>query len=204
MSTPHLTPFPVHTVDSAPVGSRELLRSAEQAWGFLPKLHAVLAESPAALEAYMTLFRLVGESSLSAQQQQVAYLTVSALHGCRYCVAGHTYLAQQAGLPSAVVQALRRGEPITTDDRLEALRRFVTRLVLDRGQVAPEEVAAFHAAGHTRQNLLELITLVATKTISNYANHLALTPAEAFMADPSYGWTPAQMGTGATTTAALA
>lgn len=192
MSTTQLTPFTVHTVDSAPVGSRDLLRSAEQAWGFLPKLHAVLAESPAALEAYMTLFRLVAESSLSVQQQQVAYLTVSALHGCSYCVAGHTYLAQQAGLPSAVVQALRRGEAISTDAGLEALRRFVTRVVLDRGHVAPEEVAAFHAAGHTRQNLLELVTLVATKTISNYANHLALTPAEAFMADPSYGWTPSQ------------
>jgi hypothetical protein len=40
-------------------------------------LHATLAESPIALEAYTTLFGLVGKSSLSPIEQQVAYLTVT-------------------------------------------------------------------------------------------------------------------------------
>jgi hypothetical protein len=36
--------------------------------------------------------------------------------------------------------------------------------------------------------VMDLLVLIAAKTISNYANHLAHTPAEAFMADPAFGW----------------
>jgi hypothetical protein len=37
--------------------------------------------------------------------------------------------------------------------------------------------------------VLEVITVIATKTISNYANHLTGTPKESFMADPALAWT---------------
>jgi hypothetical protein len=32
------------------------------------------------------------------------------------------------------------------------------------------------------------VTLVATKTISNYTNHLTHTPKEPFMSDPAFEW----------------
>jgi hypothetical protein len=37
--------------------------------------------------------------------------------------------------------------------------------------------------------VLEVVTIVATKTISNYVNHITHTPKESFMADPSLAWT---------------
>lgn len=183
-----MTPFQIHTLDTAPADSRALLEASRKAWGFVPTLHAALAESPAALEAYTTLFRLVQQSSLTPIEQQVAFLAVSALNGCEYCVAGHTYLARSVHVPEAAVAALREGRPIPGDAHLEALRSFCEAVVRERGRVADAVVDRFVAAGFTRRNVLEVVTVVATKTLSNYTNHLAHTPHEPFMADPALKW----------------
>lgn len=184
-----MTEFQIHTPATAPALSRDRLEAVGKAWGFVPKLHALLAESPLALEAYDTLFALVAaKSTFTPGELQVAYLAVSAQNECTYCVAGHTYLARAAELPEAAIQALRAQTPIG-DARLEALRRFAVDIVAKRGFAGDAAVDAFLAAGFSRAQVLELVAIVATKTISNYANHLTHTPAESFMADPAFGWT---------------
>ena len=47
-------------------------------------------------------------------------------------------------------------------------------------------MAAFLGAGFTKRNVLEVVLVVATKTISNYVNHIAHTPNDAFMADTAW------------------
>jgi uncharacterized peroxidase-related enzyme len=179
--------FTRHTETSAPEASRALLAQVKAAWGFTPALHAMLAESPVALEAYDTLFGLVSRSSLTPAEQQVAYLAINVFHECEYCVAGHTYLARAAKLDEAAIAALRNDTTIP-DARLEALRGFATAVVRERGFVGDAAVDAFLAAGFTRANVLDVVTIAATKTISNYTNHITHTPREAFMSDPALGW----------------
>ena len=58
--------------------------------------------------AFTTLFALVGRSTLTPAEQQIAYLAVSVLHGCEYCVAGHTYLGRSAAVAESTLQALRQ------------------------------------------------------------------------------------------------
>ena len=183
-----MTTFEVHTIDSAPEASRPLLEATRRAWGFVPTLHATLAESPVALEAYSTLFALVGKSTLTPAEQQVVFLTVSVLHGCEYCVAGHTYLARSVSLPEAALQALRQGEAIVGDPRAQALRQFTETVVRERGRAGDAAVDALLAAGFTRRNVFEVLIIIATKTISNYTNHLTHTPKEPFMSDPALRW----------------
>src|SRR5262245_16148296 len=115
--------FIQHTIETAPPGSKPLLEAAKKSWEFIPTLHATLAESPIALEAYESLWNLMGRSSLSAAEQQIALLTISVFHECEYCTMGHTFLARKAQVPESAIQAVRSGEPIT-DKRLEALRVF--------------------------------------------------------------------------------
>jgi AhpD family alkylhydroperoxidase len=180
--------FTAHTIETAPEGSKEKLAAVKAAWGFLPQLHANLAESPVALEAYDTLFGLVARSTLTPVEQQVAYQAINVFHGCEYCTMGHTYLSRQAGMDEESVQALRNGLPLA-DSRLEALRGFSEAVVRERGFVGDRAVDAFLAAGFTRANVLEIVTIAATKTISNYTNHIARTAKEGFMADPAFAWT---------------
>jgi uncharacterized peroxidase-related enzyme len=176
-----MTEFALHDTETAPEGSRDRLAGIRAAWKFVPNLHRVLAESPAALEGYDALFGLVSKTGLSPAEQQAAFLAVSAENGCEYCVSGHTVLAGMAGLDAAAVAALREGRPIA-DARLQALRAFAEAVVRDRGDVGDAAVEAFLAAGFTRANVLDVVLVVATKTISNYVNHIARTPFDDFMA----------------------
>jgi AhpD family alkylhydroperoxidase len=153
----------------------------------VPKLHGVLAESPVALEAYDTLFALVDRSTLTPVERQVVYQTINVFHECEYCTAGHTYLSRAAGMDEQAIHALREGETIA-DARLETLRRFTEAMVRERGHVGDAAVDAFLANGFTRANVLDVIVIAATKTISNYANHVAHTEKESFMSDPALGW----------------
>jgi AhpD family alkylhydroperoxidase len=184
-----MTPFTVHTIESAPVGAKPLLENSQKTWGFIPTLHGTLAEAPVALAAYTTMYTDIAErSTLSPQEQQVAYQAVNVLHGCEYCAAGHTYLSRAVKLPEDVIAALRNSRPITGDARLQALRVFTEAVVRERGLAGDAAVQAFLDADFKRANVLEVVTIIATKTISNYTNHLTHTPHEGFMADPSLKW----------------
>ena len=50
-----------------------------------------------------------------------------------------------------------------------------------RGVVSEADVAAFKAAGYDNRAILDVLVLAATNLISNYTNHLAQTPLDAFM-----------------------
>lgn len=183
-----MTQFASYTLETAPEASRATLAQVQKAWGFVPQLHGNLAESAIALEAYDTLFGLVASSTLSPVEQQVAYQAINVFHSCEYCVAGHTYLSRAVKMDEQAIAALRNGHPIA-DARLEVLRHFAEAVVRERGFVGDEAVDAFLAAGFTRANVLEVVTIAATKTISNYTNHITHTAKESFMADPELGWT---------------
>jgi uncharacterized peroxidase-related enzyme len=188
-----MTPFTVHTMDTAPTASVPLLQQTFSAWGFIPNLHGTLAESPVALGAYNALFSAItDQSTLDAQEQQVAFQAVNVLHGCEYCTAGHTFLSRAAKVPEDVIAALRNGAPIEEHPRYEALRRFAETVVRERGEAGDEAVDRFLAAGFTRAQVLEVVAIVACKTISNYTNHLTHTPHETFMDDPMLKWVAPQ------------
>jgi uncharacterized peroxidase-related enzyme len=170
--------FKLHDAGTAPAASAELLKSVQKAWGFIPNLHRVLAESPAALEAYATLWGIAEKTGFTPVERNVAYLSIIYENECVYCMAGHTKLSQMAKVSNETIAAVREGRPIA-DPRLEALRRFAALVTRNRGVVSQVEVDAFKAAGYDNRAILDVLVLAATKLISNYTNHLAQTPLDA-------------------------
>ena len=183
-----MTAFTIHSIDTAPEGSKDRLAAVKKGWGFIPKLQATLAESPVALKAYDDLFGLIAaEASLSPAEQQVVYQAINVFHGCEYCASGHTFLSRKAGVPEDVIQAIRTLQP-SADPRLQALRLFAETVAEQRGFAGDAAVDAFLAAGFSKAQVLEVVTIIATKVISNYTNHLTHTPLEDFMNDPALRW----------------
>lgn len=178
----------MHTVSTAPAASRELLASAQKAFGFVPNLLATMAEAPALLKGYVTLSRIFEESSLSATERQLVLLTVSFENNCAYCMAAHTVIAGMQHVPADVVDAVRAGRPIA-DGKLQALRQLTTAIVASRGWPSDDHITAFTAAGYGAQQVLEVVLGVGIKTMSNFTNHLAATPLDGAFAPAS--WTRA-------------
>lgn len=164
--------FTVHTAETAPEGSKPLLEGATAKYGFTPNLLGVLAESPAALKAYMDISGTVGQTSFSPTEQQIVLMTASFENECTYCMAAHSTIATGAGVAADVIESLRSGSAIA-DPKLNALADFTRATVENRGQVDSAVTAAFLAAGYTNAHILEVIVGVAQKVISNYANHFS-------------------------------
>lgn len=172
--------FTLHQAADAPAGSAELLNGVQKAWGFVPNLHRVLAESPAALEAYTTLWGIAEKTSFTPVERNIVYLAIIYENECTYCMAGHTNLSRQAKVSPDAIKAVRENRPIT-DAKLEALRQFAAKVTRQRGMMSEADVAAFKAAGYDNRAVLDVLVLGATKLISNYTNHLADTPNDSFM-----------------------
>lgn len=165
---------------NAPAASVAILDGVEAAWGFVPNLHRVLANSPAALEAYSTLWGIAEKTSFTPIERNIVYLAIIYENECTYCMAGHTNLSRMAKVDDADITAVRNGAPIA-DAKLAALRSFAALVTRNRGLVSEADVTAFKAAGYGNEAVLDVLVLAATKLISNYTNHLADTPLDPFM-----------------------
>lgn len=170
-----MTKLSVHTRDSAPAGSHEIMDAYQERFGFVPNLVSIMAESPAALKGYATTYGLLDDTDFTPAEQQLVFLSVSRANGCRYCVAAHSVAGQMMGLDMDTINAVRDGRPVL-DSKLAAIAEFATKVVDTRGHVSAQDIETFITAGHTKAQILEILLGAATKTISNYMNHIAATP----------------------------
>lgn len=169
-----MTDFPAHTIDTAPEASKPTLErvKAASASGFVPNLIRTMAEAPAMVESYVTLFKIFNKTDLSETERQIILMANNRLDGCTYCMAAHASASQLAKVPTDVNEALRNNKPIA-DPKLEALRTFAAVVNETRGWPTHAQVDAFLAAGYTRQTVLEVIVGASLTVLSNYTIHVA-------------------------------
>ena len=170
-----MTDFPSHDLDTAPDASKPLLENSQKAFGRLPGLHKVMAESPQSLEAYQVLHRLFTETAFDAEELTVVWQTINVEHECHYCVPAHTGIAKRMKVSDEISTALRDETPLPTA-KLEALRTFTLRMLRERGNVTEAQMQAFFDAGYDHRAVLDVILGLAQKIMSNYTNHVAQTP----------------------------
>jgi uncharacterized peroxidase-related enzyme len=177
--------FQIHTKDTAPEASRATLDVTAKKYGFVPNLYGVLAGSPTAVQAYAGINKALEQSALTPVEQQVVTLTVSATNDCAYCMGAHSTVAQMVHMPEDVLAALREQRPLS-DPKLNALRALVLSVLRHRGWVPEADLEHVVAAGYTQRHVLDVLTIVALKTLSNYVNHIAHTPLDPQFA--SHAW----------------
>lgn len=170
-----MTSYQVHTTDTASKAAVDLLKKAEEKYGFVPNIMGVMAEAPPILKAYMTLAGIFGETSFTETERQIVLLATSLANECNYCMAAHTAIAGMHKVPKDVVQSIRNNQPIK-DGKLETLRRLAQEIAETKGNPSQNTLKAFLEAGYTQGQVLEVILGVGFKTLSNYTNHLADTP----------------------------
>lgn len=171
-----MTRLPLKTHEDAPDEARELLTTAEKRIGFLPNLLRVLANAPLALETYLWVSGVNARSSLSVAEREAVQITAAAIHGCGFCVAGHTAAAyKQAQLDKPTVDALRDLSDVP-NERLRAVADFTKAVIATRGRVTDADFEAFKAAGFTDQAALEVVLGISLATLCNFANNLGDSP----------------------------
>jgi AhpD family alkylhydroperoxidase len=164
--------YPIHTIASVPEQSKSALEQLRQAFGVVPNIAGVIANSPKLIAALVGVFQQVHSSSLTEKEIQIVLLTDAVANSCSYAVAFHTALALQQGVSSEETGAIRERR-VPTDKRFAALSILARTLIEKRGHLSDQEFDSFISAGFTKEQVLEVVAIVAASTITNYAGTIA-------------------------------
>lgn len=153
--------------------SHESLLKAKKNLGFVPNMYRNMATAPGLLESYLYSYdQFRNNSDFTPAEQEVVFLTISRVNGCSYCVSAHSFIADKMSkVPTEVTDAIRDGAKIP-DSKLAALHAFTTAMHEKRGLPTAADVNAFLTSGYSERNILDIVTAMAVKTMSNYTNHL--------------------------------
>ncbi|WP_298425503.1 carboxymuconolactone decarboxylase family protein [uncultured Kordia sp.] len=163
--------FTKHTIESAPEDSKSNLQYGKNKYGMLPNLFRYMSGAPATLDAYISLSKIFNDTSFSVGEQHLIMLAVSIVNKCDYCTAAHSRAAKANGIPSRIINAIRKEKQVT-DERLSALIEITQKITVTRGNIEAEDLDAFYKQGFSPENVMELIVGISIKTISNYINHI--------------------------------
>jgi alkylhydroperoxidase family enzyme len=169
--------YPIHTIASAPENSKPALEWLQQAFGVLPNLPAAIGNSPKLINSLVSVFQQVHSPGLTEPENQIVLLTDAVTNSSNYAVAFHTALALQQGISSKETDAIRE-RPLPADNRFAALSTLSKTLIEKRGHLSEQELDSFIAAGFTKEQVLEVIAIVAASTITNYAGTITNPPLE--------------------------
>jgi uncharacterized peroxidase-related enzyme len=160
--------------DQATGKSKEIFDGLKKKMGRVVNIFKGMGNSPAALQAYLSMSGALAEGQLAPEDREAVYLAVSQKNGCQYCVSAHTVIAKKAGMSDDQILAIRRGQPQA--DKQRALVRFVLRVMETRGFVDDADLAAVKKAGYSDGQIAEAVAYIGLATYSNLFNHVFSTP----------------------------
>ncbi len=169
-----MTNFNLYNKQNAPEKSAPLLEKLESKYGFVPNIFAHMAESPLPIELYSFGQDLVNaKGTLSSEEVNIVQLATSVENECEFCVPAHSTLARHNfKTDDAVIDAIRDGID-GPDSRVNALVNFTKSVTAKRGHVSDNELNQFLSAGFTKEQIFEVLTIVAYKVLTNYTSAIA-------------------------------
>jgi uncharacterized peroxidase-related enzyme len=120
--------------------TRQVLDAVQNGLGMVPNFIRVLANSPAALNAFLGIHGIAGAGSLDPKTRERIALVVAEQNACQYCVSAHTAIGRKVGLDNQEMLANRMGR--SSDAKAAAALTFARALVENSGQVSMAEFDA--------------------------------------------------------------
>ena len=156
--------------EQVPADSKPTLDAFTKNIGFTPNMMATFAQSPIAFNAWATLLGSLSKA-LDVKTRDSIGLAVSEANGCNYCLTVHSFTAEHmARLPADEVILARKGQ--ATDPKRNAALQFAHKVIEARGKVSDADLEAVRNAGYTDANVMEIISLVAMYSLTNFFNNV--------------------------------
>jgi uncharacterized peroxidase-related enzyme len=142
-----------------------LLDGVQTKLGMTPNFLRVLANSPAALGAFLGLYGIAERGSLDLQTRERIALALAEQNSCEYCLSAHTAIGRKTGLTGAEMEANRNGT--SRDARAAAAVAFARALVEHKGEVTNAEIETVRQAGYGDAEIVEIIVHVGMNLLTN-------------------------------------
>lgn len=174
--------FTIPTREDVDPATREIFDDLHRKLGMVPNLYAYIGHSGNALTSYLAFQGAQGLGTFNAREREAIFLAVSETNGCDYCRAAHTAVGKMNGFTEEETRQLRAGTH--RDRKLGTLSRLAAAITAGRGRVDPTLVDEFFSLGYDEGALVDLVTLVADKTLANYLHNLTGFPVDFPTAEP--------------------
>lgn len=154
------------------ISKESLFEKAKGAFGTVPGIIKELSERSLPTAHLYTLGVLIMEKgTFSEMEINAIELKISKLNNCTSCMKGHAFLVKRAGLSDDDTQAILNSQPVSIN-RLNKLLRATEYIYHSGSDIFPEMVLDFLDDEEiTQQEVIDIIGLLALKTISNYTNN---------------------------------
>ena len=153
------------TKDTANADQSELLDAIQAKLGMVPNFLKVLANSPAALRAFLGLHAIAETGSLDPQTRERIAVSIAQGNSCEYCLSAHSAIGRKAGLSNAELAANRAGSSL--DAKAAEAVVFAQALNTHLGEVTQAEIDAVRKAGYGDAEIVEIIAHVGMNILTN-------------------------------------
>jgi AhpD family alkylhydroperoxidase len=151
--------------------TKELLDFVQQRSSRIPNMVKLMANSPAALGAYLSLAGAFRDAMLPAKIRDLIAVTVAETAGCDYTLSAVSALARSGGRSESELAAARAAE--SEDPKISAALHFAAKIVVQRGQLPESEVDMVRDAGFSDGEVAEIVATVALNIYRSYFNLIA-------------------------------
>lgn len=153
--------------------AKELLDGVQSQLKIIPNLMKVLANSPAALEAYLSFDSKLSHGLLQPKLRELISVVVAEENSCEYCLSAHTAIGKKVGLKDEQILAGRKFP--SGDAKIDAALNFAHDITERRGQVDNAAMESVRRAGYTDGEIAEIIANVGLNLFTNYFNNAVKT-----------------------------
>ena len=153
--------------------TKEMLNKIQSAFGAVPNIFRVLANSETALASLLAFSGTLSKGKLDRQLAERIAILAAVENGCQYCLAAHSHIAKTAGLSQEEIELSKTAE--SSDSKVKAALEFSKSMLQNKGQVSDAEFAKVKEQGFSDAEILEIVANVALNVFTNYINNVTKT-----------------------------
>jgi len=136
--------------------------------GRVPRMIALMANSPSVLDTYLHFNHALERTTLSAKTRALITVTIAEINGCDYMRSLGMRLAVRQGVPEADLSAARLGQ--STDPKTNDTLQLASSIVRNAGRVPHAELDHLRRGGFSDQEIVDIIAAVSLNIFRNYFN----------------------------------
>lgn len=153
--------------------TKEVLDAVKQKMGRVPNIFSLMANSPAAVEAYLNFSEALSTGVLTPQLREQIAITCAEVNMCEYCLSAHVAIAKSIGMDDAEIEKARTER--ASDHKSDQILTFVRAVVVRRADITEAYLEQLREAGVTDAEIAEIIANISLNIFTNYFNVIAQT-----------------------------
>jgi alkylhydroperoxidase/carboxymuconolactone decarboxylase family protein YurZ len=135
--------------------SQELLAGYETKHGMVPNVLKQMANSPVALEAFLSSRDIMAKGVLDPKMRLLIGILVAETYSCAYMLSARVAQAKAAGMSDEEIKSGK--EQSSKDPKFDRGLQFVRNLILRHGELPATEMAELKTAGFSEGEIVEMI-----------------------------------------------